>query len=722
MSIDTRKSYCRFCHAGCAIEVDVDTDANRIVAIRGDRDDPYYAGYTCVKGRHLHLQHHHPTRLRTSMKRDADGRLHEIPTEVALDEIAERLRTIIDAHGPRAVATYCGTATFQNGATQPVVRGFHAAIGSPSVYTSVTIDQPAKSVAPLRHGMWAAGLQPVETADVVMLIGLNPLVSTYSYPGSISFINPLVRLREQRKRGLKLIVVDPRKTETAQYADLHLPVLPGEDPVLLAGMLRVILDEGRHDRAFCDRWVDGLDALHAAVRAYDLDLVERRSGVDRDLIVTAARMFADGPRGCANSGTGPNMASHHTLTEHLVLSLNTVCGRYNRAGEVLGHFGGILNGPAVPKAQPVPPMPHVLDKGVEHRVRGLRGYRGELLTSQLPDEILTPGEGQVRALFSCGGNPVVAFPDQERTVRALRSLDLHVAIDVQVSATAELAEYVIASELCLERPDVPITIDRWFEKPYLMYTPPVLQAEGDVLAEWKVYAGIAERLGVRINLAGGPLEPGATSDDVLELSYPKSRIPLAVMRANPGGHEYPELGPVTVVDADADCSARLDVAPEGIPGELDEVRLAVAGPAALDGFDPSVHRFRMSSRRLKAVFNSSGREVEELRSKEGTSYAHMHPDDLVELGLVDGDLVEVASPSGAVRAPVKAEAGLRRGVVSMAHAWGGVPVEGTTPDPYAHGDTTGRLSSVDSAYDPLTGMPLLSAIPVAVRKLADARA
>ena len=432
MSVETRRSYCRFCHAACAIEVDVDTNENRILAVHGDRTDPYYQGYSCIKGRHLAQQHHHPDRLRTALKRDGD-RFREIPTDVALDEIAERLRLILDRDGPRAVATYAGTSTFQNSATQPVIRAFHAAIGSPSLYTSVTIDQPAKTIAPLRHGTWAAGPQPVQTADVVMLIGLNPLVSLYSYPGSISFVNPLVRLRQEKKRGLKMIVVDPRHTETAQYADLHLPVIPGEDPVLLAGMLRVILDEGRHDRAFCGRWTTGLEALHAAVRAFDLDLVERRAGVDRDLVVRAARMFAAGPRGCANTGTGPNMAPHHTLTEHLVHCLNTVCGRYARAGERLAHFGGVLNGETIPRAQPVAPNLAGLTTGTEHRQRGLRGYRGEMLTSQLPDEILQPGEGQVRALLTCGGNPVVAFPDQERTVRALRSLELHVVMDAQLS-------------------------------------------------------------------------------------------------------------------------------------------------------------------------------------------------------------------------------------------------------------------------------------------------
>jgi anaerobic selenocysteine-containing dehydrogenase len=228
MSIETRRSFCRFCHAGCAIDVDVDTVSNAVLGVHGVQDDPMYEGYTCVKGRNLGGQHEHPGRLRASLKRTGDV-LNPIDTNVAFDEIADKLAGILEKYGPRAIATYCGTAAYQNATGLPIAAAFHNAIGSESFYTSSSIDQPGKAIAPLRHGAWAAGVQGFETADVAMVIGCNTLVSTFGYPGGIPGFNPLVRLRQAKERGLFLIVIDPRFTEVAHYADLYLPVRAGED-------------------------------------------------------------------------------------------------------------------------------------------------------------------------------------------------------------------------------------------------------------------------------------------------------------------------------------------------------------------------------------------------------------------------------------------------------------------------------------------------------------
>ena len=232
--ITTTRTFCRFCHAACPVEVDVDTDdadgAGTVVGVRGDAADPLFGAYTCIKGRHLGDQHHHPDRLRTALKRRPDRGFDEVPTEQALDEVAERLTTILADGDPRAVASYCGTATFQNAAAHPVARAFHQAIASPSFYTSITIDQPAKLVNPLRLGSWAAGPQPWSTADVSLLVGINVVVSMLGLPGGPTFVNPLASLRAAKRRGLQLIVIDPRRTETATMADLHLQVRAGRGP------------------------------------------------------------------------------------------------------------------------------------------------------------------------------------------------------------------------------------------------------------------------------------------------------------------------------------------------------------------------------------------------------------------------------------------------------------------------------------------------------------
>ncbi len=711
--VETRRSFCRFCHAGCAIDVDVDVAANRVISVRGVLDDPMYEGYTCIKGRHLGDQHHHDARLHQSLKKTGSS-FDVISTHLAFDEIADQLAGLIERHGPRALATYCGTAAYQNATGLPVARAFHQAIGSPGFYTSASIDQPAKFVAPMRHGIWLAGVQPFETSAVAMVIGCNTLVSTYSFPGGLPSFNPLVRLRRAKAQGLRLIVIDPRRTEMANYADLFLQVRPGEDPTLLAGIIREVLLHDAIDHDFVERWVQGLDALRAAVDSFTPEYVEHRAGVEADLVREAARLFAQGPTGSVSTGTGPNMAPHSTLTEHLSLCLNTLCGRYNRAGEPLLNPSGVLTPPAEVRAQPMPPMPHVLSRGTPQRVRNLYTHHGEAPTSTLPDEILLEGEGQIRALFTIGGNPVVAWPDQRKTVEALQSLDLHVVIDANLSATAQLAHYVIASTLSLERPDVPTTIDRWFSEAYTNYTPAVLQPGSEMRQEWQVYTEVAARLGISIKLPGGDIEPGSDvcADDILDLIYAKSKVPFARVRANPGGHMYPELADV-VRDADPNVTARLDLVPEGIVEELAEVFAETTSAQVISGFDPTRHTFRLTSRRLKSVFNSSGRELSALRDKEGTNFAHMNPNDLVDVGVVNGDIVELASPRGSIRAVVKGAADVRQGTISMAHAWGGLPDQ--PGDVAVNGSTTSMLVDVDSGYDIYTGMPVMSAIPVQVR-------
>ena len=303
--METRKSFCRFCHAFCGILVDV--DANRVVAVRGDADNPMSGGYTCIKGRSLADQHNGPHRLRSSQKRMPDGTFQAISSEQAIEEITEKLSTIVQRHGPRSVATYNGTYAHMNAVVLPIVRAWHRGIGSPSYYTASSIDQPGKQVAAIRHGVWQGGDQDFASSDVHLVVGANPLVSMWAglkFPA----YNPWKRLRDAQARGMKLVVIDPRRSELARRADLHLQVRPGEDPTLLAGIIHVIFAEGLYDGDFCDAYVQGIEGLREAVRDFTPEYVEERAQVPAALVERAARMFAAGPRGMATSGTGPSMA------------------------------------------------------------------------------------------------------------------------------------------------------------------------------------------------------------------------------------------------------------------------------------------------------------------------------------------------------------------------------------------------------------------------------
>ena len=706
--ISTHLTFCRFCHASCPIEVDL--QGGQAVAIRGVPEDPIFAGYTCIKGRQIPEQMTHPQRLLKSLRRRPDGTFEELSSSEAMDEIATQLRRIIDTYGPRSVASYTGTGGYQNSLAVPAARAFHQGFDSPSFYTSVTIDQPAKSTAPFRVGIWEAGYQDFSNADVLLAIGYNPMVSSFSPVGGLQGTNPYVVLREAKNRGMKLIVIDPRRTEFATQADIHLAPKPGEDPTLMAGILKVVIDEGLFDHEFCDLWVSDLAQLADAVSTFTLDYVSTRCDVPADDIVAAARMFATAQRGTSGTGTGPSMAPHSSLTEHLSIALNTICGRVNREGDSLE--SGYFLYPETPRRAQVHAA-RTPATGAPSRMRNLRGIRGEMLTTTLAEEILTPGEGQVRALIVSGGNPVVAWPDQELTVAAMKDLELLVVVDHRMSATAEFADYVIAPTLSLERADVPHLMDRWFRAPYTNYTDAITERAGDVLNEWEVFWELSKRLGYPLPFPGGdaPMDERPSDDAMIDLAYAGSRMPMDEVRAN-RRVVHPDKAMI-VSAADPTCTAKFTVAPDDIVAELGEVQLEGDSAVAL-GVDPSLYPFRLVSRRLKHVLNSYGSSLSVLGAKGTSNSAYMNPQDMLDHQLVEGDLIEIFSPRASVHGLVEAAPDVRRGVISMAHSWGGSSL--TDEKVRDIGSPTSRLVSVDKGYDRINGMVVQSAIPVRIAR------
>ena len=714
MATDVKRSFCRICHAACPVDVEITN--GRATKVSGVDEDPIFNGYTCVKGRQLPDQIHDPGRLRNALRRTAGGTFEPVASSEALDEVGAKLRTILDMHGPRAIASYTGTGGYQNAPSHPVAMAFHKAIGSISYYTSVTIDQPMKATANMRMGMWEAGPSNFSDADVLLAIGYNPMVSSFAPFGGLQGTDPFVTLRKYKAAGLKLIVIDPRRTELATQADIFLQVRPGEDPALLAGLLRVILSEELHDAEFCEAWVEPehLEALWAAVEPFTPNRVAERCGVDALDLVAAARLFSAGPTGISGSGTGPSMSPHPSLMEHLSLCLNVVCGRYLREGQRI-EAGGFLQ-PEVPKrAQVIGPFGD--PSGPESRFRGLRGYNGEMPCTTLAQEICEPGPEQVRALIVNGGNPVAAWPDQMKTLDAMQAIELLVVIDHRMSQTAEFADYVFAPRLSLERADVPPFMDRWFREPYACYTPAVMEPEGDLLNDWEVYWELAERLGVCIELPGGSIPGGdrPTDDDVLDLVYARSRVPMDVIRAN-AGQVLPEYA-ITVQPADPAPSGRFQVGLADHMDELAQVAQETTSAEIMRGFDPEVHRYRLISRRLKTHLNSLGGELPALRRRTPTNFAYMHPDDMANLDVADEGLVRIASPHAELIGVAKAAPDVRQGVVSMAHSWGSST--GTDEKVRDIGAPTNRLIDVENGYCPITGQAVQSAIPVSVEAITE---
>jgi anaerobic selenocysteine-containing dehydrogenase len=738
MAPETQPSICRFCHANCGILVEVED--GRPIRVTGDPENPAYHGFTCAKGRSLPEQHAHPDRLLHSQKRGPDGAFSAISSEAAMDEIAERIRALVAEHGPRSVALYPGTYSGPHPASIPAGVGFMLGLGSRMVFTSAAIDQPGKHVANAIHGRWLGGSDVFDESDVWMLVGNNPLISM---SGGIPPSNPGRRLREAKKRGLTLLVIDPRKTEVARFADIFLQPRAGEDPTILAAMLHVILEEERYDRAFCERHVDGLTALADQVAEFTPGYAAVRAGLTPEEIVHAARVFAGEPgegerrRGCGIAGTGPNMSPHGNLTEYLLLALNTVCGRWRREGERVPNPGALLPR-AMPRAQALPPRAG-WGKGESLRSRALGNSAAGLPTGALADEILYEGEGRIRALICIGSNPVAAWPDQLKAIRAMKALDLLVTLDMKMSATSKFADYVIAPKLSLEVPGISVSseaieqtyVGHGYPEPYAQYTPAIVDPpEGsDVIEEWAFFHGLAQRMGFPLTCYPIRAETGAlrehreaytldmeqrpTTDEVLDGLMNGSRVPLDEVRKHRHGHLFSDLE-VRVGAADPDCTDRLDVGNADMMEELAAVK--TAWNPAQPGAESLDYPFQLISRRLPNVYNSSGRDIARLNGRRPYNPAFLHPDDLDRLGLAKGDLVEIATARAAILGVAEPAPEVRPGVISMAHCFGDAP-EHEDGDVREIGSNTGRLIDNEDVFDPHTGIPRMSAIPVAVRRV-----
>jgi len=670
--IETKKSFCRFCHAFCGVEVDVEDD--RVLAVRGDRDNAVSQGYTCQKGRAEVERIHHPDRLLSSQKRVGD-RTIDIAPERALDEIAEKLREIVDQFGPGAVALYVGCGGHRTSTGGPwFVRKWLDALGSPGLYTSLTIDSPSLFLAGHRFfgAPVAADLFDIANADVAMFVGTNPTASHQMMV--MPQANPSRRLRDAQKRGMKLIVVDPRRSDVARRADIHLQLKPGEDATLLAGMIKIIIEQKLYDEDYVERCVSGMDELHEAVKDFDLEYVSRRSQVPADLIRLAAETFATAERGGARSGTGLHMARHQNLATQLVMTLNGLCGRYDRRGG-LARNTGVL-GFEIPENVGPAPFPHFV--GPQSRIRGIQGtfsllgFYAEMPTNTLTDEILTPGEGKIRALIVNGGNPALVFPDEESTVRALKDLDLLVVNDLFMSATAKFADYVLAVKHPFERTDVTRLMDFCFPFPFSQHAPPLVAAPDGVMEEWEIFWELAKRLDLQLGIPGIRMDHKPTADELLDCLQPNSRIPLDEVREHPGGHVWGErelaaggIIPNMIGHEDRKMAA-------GHPEVIAELREVRAEPVIDGGGYESDENFafRMITYRMKEVYCTQGQNLPSLREKRSFNPVLMNPRAMRSLGVGDGDVVVVDSGYGRVDGIAEATEDLPPGVIALAHGWG----------------------------------------------------
>lgn len=709
------RSYCRICSAHCGMVLTIDDEANRIVKVKGDLENPLSRGYVCFKGLQAEEAHHGPQRLLRPLKRQADGSFAEIASEQALDEIADRLKAIVARGGPQAVATFKGTSGTLF-ATHMIQLDFLQALGSNQFYSVNTIDQSAKFVSFERQGGWAAGLQDIDQSEVLLFFGCNPIISHSTMP--VMGPDPVRKLKAAKERGLKLIVIDPRRSETAHYADLHLQPLPGRDTAIAAAMLRTILDEGWEDEAFVAQHVgaDGIAALRRAIDPFTPEFAERIAGLETGQIRAAARLFAkDSASGAAFAATGPSMASFCNTMQHLVDGLNIVCGRFRRAGQKA--VVDMINPPDPIHAEVIPP-PRMYRNHPPSRIRGTGMLGFDRLSSTLAEEILTPGEGQVRALIVSGSNPAVCLPDQKKAVEALRDLELLVVMDPYMSATTKLAHYILPPTMMYERPDLPIAVPGFNigTESWSQYTPPVLRPpeDSDLVEDWYPYWGIAKRLGLKMQFSGLDLDftvnRPPTTDEMLEIRAARGRVTLPELqedlKAHPGGRIYDHPSAL-VQPARPGANGTFDVMPDDVAAELADF---LASDLARARGSASGHSHLMISRRMNRVMNSVGNNLAATLRHDPVNPAFLNPDEFDVLGIAPGDRVEISTDHGRIETIAQPDKAVRPGVVSIAHCWGGLPGED------GPGANTNLLIPTDRDVAPINAMPRMSAVPVNVRK------
>jgi anaerobic selenocysteine-containing dehydrogenase len=703
----TRLGVCNLCEAICGLRITLED--GRITDVRGNPDDPLSRGHVCPKALALPDIHEDPDRLRRPVRRTPDG-WEEIGWDEALDLVADNLARTITDHGRDAVAIYLGNPNVHSLGSMTHGTALAKALRTRNTYSATSVDQlPHQLVAHLMYGhQLLVPVPDIDRTDLFVVVGGNPMASNGSLMTVPDFPG---RLRELRARGGRMVVLDPRRTETAKAADEHHFVRPGTDAFVLLAMLHTVFAEGL-SRA--PEYVDGLEVVETAVTAFTPERAEHASGVPAEVVRGLARDLVTTERAALYGRLGVSTQEFGAVCQWAIQCLNIVAGN-------LDHEGGVMfTSPAVDLVGR-----GIIGKGHHDlwrsRVRDLPEFAGELPSSTLADEILTPGEGQVRAVLAVAGNPVLSTPDGGRLDRALAGVDFMAAVDIYVNETTRHADVILPPTTTLERDHYDLAFHLLAVRNTARFTPAVLPKGEGTRHDWQIYAGIARRLGRRLGTKA-PLKKRLTSAVRMRLSptrtvdlllrTDKARLSLRKLRRTPEGVDLGPLRPVLpgrlrtkdhLVHAAPqlmlDDLARLEAAPVAAPGEL-----------------------LLIGRRHQRDCNSWMHNTTRLTKGRPRHHLLMHPEDLAERGIADGTTVVVTSRVGSVEAEVQASEDVMRGVVSLPHGYGhgreGVLLAHATQVP---GPSVNDLTDA-SVVDMGSGNAVLNGVPVTVEPAASSPA
>jgi formate dehydrogenase len=722
MSSTTVHTFCRYCLASCGVEVTVDD--NRVTKISPDKQNPHTWQDFCAKGRTANQLVEHPRRILNPMRRVGDGRYVEAPWDEAIGDIAARMNALIDADGPDAIGVYYGNPSGFSSSNIIFMNGWLDAVGTRNRYFVGSVDQNAMHVvaAAMYGSMLMAPVSDIDNCDFFLLVGTNPAVSAWNWLETVPA--GWRRAVDRQERGARIVVVDPLRTETVEKADLHLAVRPGQDWALLLGLVKVILDEGLEHRHDCTELATGVDDLRRLVSDADLDDLALRCDIPRAQIEQVAREFAAARGAMVVTRTGVSLHLAGTVAEWLGHVLNVITGRMDRPGGRRFEPGYV---DAIRLSGMVEASPH------RSRLLGREMVAGAHSISELPDEITTPGPGQIRAMVINSGNPVVSGPDGAKLDNALAQLDLLVAIDFVQRESHRHAHWLLPAVHWLERDDLLAFTSNMHDEPYLQYGVRAVEPPPAARQEWRIFVDLAIAMkkpifrakgvngfikGTRrlARLAGRPgLEFGPHWIDRLVVATARKvngrRIRWRDVLAHPHGWV---LGPREFGhfrEALRTEDKKVHAAPPEFVGRARQL-LADPHPVA-----PAEYPFQLSNRRNRHSMNSWLNELPGLHPSGKHNEVVIHPDDADALGITEGDRVKVFSPVGAIELSASVNDRPRRGVIVIDHGWGSRifdPRGGSTPEAFG----ANRNLLIDGGpVDPLSQTTALSSSYVGLERV-----
>jgi anaerobic selenocysteine-containing dehydrogenase len=699
------RTFCRVCEPACGLVAQVQDE--QLVGLKPDRAHPVSHGWACNKGLATFDIHHDPDRLSFPLARAASGAYQRISWEQAIAQIAARMGEIRAARGDWAAGLYIGNPTAFNALVGAGLTPFVAGLRTRHIYSAGTQDCSNKFAASeCVYG--SSTIHPIPDFDhtnYLLILGSNPGVSHMSF---ISIADPINVLRAAQRRGAKIRFVNPRRIESVKSGVGELiRVRPDTDVYFLAALLHELERIGGFDDGVIAAHGKHVDGLRACIAAYAPARVAPVTGVPVETMRTVAREWAEADGAAVTMSTGVNMGRHGTLAYWLVQMLSFVTGNLNRRGGNIESVGYYPSAPA--SGRVLDPAQAFFDS----RFGRMRHVRGSLPGNMLADAILSPGEGQVRALFVVAGNPLLSMADEVRLRTAFAALELLVCIDLYHTATAQYAHYVLPAADQFERRDLTYAGLGLQHRPHVQYTAAVVPPQGERREEWWIFARLCQALGFK-----GPLDEGEQPNVFarMERMLERGGLTLEQVQAAPGGLMLAPVQPLPFETYTQTADRRIDCCPPlfdaGLARAADDFARLAAEPAG---------QLRLITKRDRFMHNSWFHNIDKMkRGERAQNHLFMHPDDAQRLHLRVGDRVRVRSAAGVVELPLRYDPDLMPGVVAATHGWGHADAEGMRVARQRPGVNVNRLlSSGPGSYDPLSNMAHMTGIPVAVERIAD---